>query len=293
MTTSGFKFNNVEYDLNSLFNMQYSFDLLKTLLEAMGKSQHRSDQRLQDLEDRIEMKDKRIEDLEKQVSTFKESASQRFKNIEISLSGVKQGAGKNQHDDRRTSVTNNRRPSEMDKTNTQMQISGSEAVKKLQDQDDIDNKSNNNTIDNNTIDGSDGTGQKNGSEEYRKIKNNKKSSKSNNNNSDNSAPNDTNENGTNEEDTNTNNNDRENGAGHKRNIGGRNKDKSLDRINTSEVIKEVRNDTQSSHSEKHNESSILKKKRSDNYSMNQELEELVANLLVRFLCKILEKNNQA
>lgn len=47
-------------DFNSLFHLNYNFDLLKGVIEALVKSQKSTTQKLIDMEDRITNKDKKI-----------------------------------------------------------------------------------------------------------------------------------------------------------------------------------------------------------------------------------------
>ena len=49
-------------DLNSLFNLTYNFDLLKGVLEDLLKQQKATNQKLNDFEDNLISKDKKIKE---------------------------------------------------------------------------------------------------------------------------------------------------------------------------------------------------------------------------------------
>ncbi len=49
-----------EVDLNSLFNLTYNFDMLKSILENLLKQQKGTNDKLKDFEDQLEKKDERI-----------------------------------------------------------------------------------------------------------------------------------------------------------------------------------------------------------------------------------------
>ena len=64
-------YNNV--DLNSLFNLNYNFDLLKGVIEELIKNQQILQKRMDDMENTFDDKDKRIAELEKEVKILKEN----------------------------------------------------------------------------------------------------------------------------------------------------------------------------------------------------------------------------
>ena len=64
-------YNNV--DLNSLFNLNYNFDLLKGVIEELLKNQQILQKRMDDMENTFDDKDKRIAELEKEVKILKEN----------------------------------------------------------------------------------------------------------------------------------------------------------------------------------------------------------------------------
>lgn len=47
-------------DLNSLFSLNYNFDLLKGVIDALVKAQKATNQKILDLEDKVVAKDKKI-----------------------------------------------------------------------------------------------------------------------------------------------------------------------------------------------------------------------------------------
>ena len=52
-----------DYDMNALF--MFNFDQLKFLITSIAKNQKNSEQRIGDIEDKILIKDKKLDDLEK------------------------------------------------------------------------------------------------------------------------------------------------------------------------------------------------------------------------------------
>ena len=50
-----------ELDLNSLFTLTHNFDLLKGVIEALVKSQKATNQKLNDIEDSVRIKDRTID----------------------------------------------------------------------------------------------------------------------------------------------------------------------------------------------------------------------------------------
>jgi hypothetical protein len=50
-----------DLDLNSVFTLNYNFDLLKTILENLLKAQKANAQKIEDFEDKLRDKDKKIE----------------------------------------------------------------------------------------------------------------------------------------------------------------------------------------------------------------------------------------
>ncbi len=61
---------NLDIDLNSLFNLTYNFDLLKQTLEKILKNQKNHSDHIRDLNDKIAEKDKKIFEIENKLSEF-------------------------------------------------------------------------------------------------------------------------------------------------------------------------------------------------------------------------------
>jgi chromosome segregation ATPase len=62
--TNLYAVENIDIDLNSLFNLTYNFDLLKKTLEAILTNQKNNSQHIKDLQEKLEEKDKKIEEIE-------------------------------------------------------------------------------------------------------------------------------------------------------------------------------------------------------------------------------------
>lgn len=62
-----------DIDLNALFNLNYNFDLLKGIIEQLLKNQAALQKQLDECYDNNNEKDKRIEQLEKEVKYLKET----------------------------------------------------------------------------------------------------------------------------------------------------------------------------------------------------------------------------
>lgn len=54
-----------DFDLNNLFNVQYNFDLLKKLIELLAKNLKQANSKMQFLENKNEMNERKIDDMEK------------------------------------------------------------------------------------------------------------------------------------------------------------------------------------------------------------------------------------
>lgn len=79
-------FENQEYDLNAFFNIQVNFDQLKFLMTSMTKSIKLSNQRISDLEEKVNSRDRKLEDLEKQTNNQDFFLSSKYKNFYSSKS---------------------------------------------------------------------------------------------------------------------------------------------------------------------------------------------------------------
>ncbi len=64
-------------DLNNLFNLNYNFDLLKNIIDAVLKGQKGLQQKVNELEEKDTMKEKRITQLELELSTMKPGGNRR------------------------------------------------------------------------------------------------------------------------------------------------------------------------------------------------------------------------
>ena len=91
MTSEKIKIMN-DIDLNALFNLNYNFDLLKGIIEQLLKNQNSLQNQIDDLYGVNGDKDKRIENLEKEVKYLKETyvTKTEFKVIETDLKKIKE-----------------------------------------------------------------------------------------------------------------------------------------------------------------------------------------------------------
>lgn len=74
-------FENHEYDINGLLNFHLNFEQLKFLITALVKSQKQTNQKLTDLEEKINFTDKRMDDMEKQANNQDIFLSSKYKNF--------------------------------------------------------------------------------------------------------------------------------------------------------------------------------------------------------------------
>jgi septal ring factor EnvC (AmiA/AmiB activator) len=72
-------YDSQDYDLNSLF--MFSFDQLKFLITSLAKNQKHAIQRINDIEDKITVREKKIDELEKQLKKQENFMATKFKNI--------------------------------------------------------------------------------------------------------------------------------------------------------------------------------------------------------------------
>jgi hypothetical protein len=91
-------FENVDYDLNSLFNLQYSFDSLKSLIKSLSESQKISQDKVRDLERRIGERDTIIKEMNKEILNMSKNFEKRVNVIEVSVKKVKDQADGLQND---------------------------------------------------------------------------------------------------------------------------------------------------------------------------------------------------
>jgi chromosome segregation ATPase len=81
-----------DIDLNALFNLNYNFDLLKGIIEQLLKNQNALQNQIDELYGNNGDKDKRIENLEKEVQYLKETYVTKtvIKGIEDDLKEIKE-----------------------------------------------------------------------------------------------------------------------------------------------------------------------------------------------------------
>ena len=81
-----------DIDLNALFNLNYNFDLLKGIIEQLLKNQNALQNQIDELYGNNGDKDKRIENLEKEVKYLKETYVNKteLKVIEDDLKEIKE-----------------------------------------------------------------------------------------------------------------------------------------------------------------------------------------------------------
>ena len=81
-----------DIDLNALFNLNYNFDLLKGIIEQLLKNQNSLQNQIDELFGINGDKDKRIENLEKEVKYLKETYvnKSQLKEIETDLKQIKE-----------------------------------------------------------------------------------------------------------------------------------------------------------------------------------------------------------
>ena len=91
MTSEKIQITN-DIDLNALFNLNYNFDLLKGIIEQLLKNQNSLQNQINDLFGANGDKDKRIENLEKEVKYLKETYVNKseLKEVETDLKQIKE-----------------------------------------------------------------------------------------------------------------------------------------------------------------------------------------------------------
>lgn len=70
MTTSVNINLDANFDLNSVFTLQYNFDMLKAILESLLKTQRDNNQKIKDFENRLDEKDRRITQMQNDLDIF-------------------------------------------------------------------------------------------------------------------------------------------------------------------------------------------------------------------------------
>jgi uncharacterized coiled-coil protein SlyX len=82
-------FENVDYDLNSLFTLQYSFDTLRALLRGVTDSQKNSQDRIKELERRLGERDTIIKEMNKEILNMSKNFEKRVNVLEVNVKKVK------------------------------------------------------------------------------------------------------------------------------------------------------------------------------------------------------------
>ena len=80
-------FNDQEIDLNSLFMV--GFDPLKNLIGSIAKDQKDSLKRINDIENKVTIREKKIEELDRQLKKQENFMSLKFKSLASSASAQK------------------------------------------------------------------------------------------------------------------------------------------------------------------------------------------------------------
>lgn len=75
--------DNTDFDLNSLFNLQYNFDILKCLIQALAKNQKGMEQKIIDIEDYLNEKHQHSTRVNDRLNSNTQVANQKFKQIEF------------------------------------------------------------------------------------------------------------------------------------------------------------------------------------------------------------------
>lgn len=71
--------DNQEYDLNSLF--MFGFDPLKTLIASLAKGQKDSLKRINDIENKVSLREKKIDELDRQLKKQENFMALKFKTL--------------------------------------------------------------------------------------------------------------------------------------------------------------------------------------------------------------------
>jgi len=108
ITTEKIKIMN-DIDLNALFNLNYNFDLLKGIIEQLLKNQNALQNQIDELYGNNGDKDKRIENLEKEVKYLKETyvTKNDIKGIEDDLKEIKEHLQKHDVQIEESKIINN------------------------------------------------------------------------------------------------------------------------------------------------------------------------------------------
>jgi peptidoglycan hydrolase CwlO-like protein len=91
MSVQMLSFENNEYDINGLFNLQINFEQLKFLLISMTKSIKISNQKISELEDQMNSKEIKIEEMEKHISDQNNFLSTKYRDFYSSKRSLQAG----------------------------------------------------------------------------------------------------------------------------------------------------------------------------------------------------------
>jgi len=58
-------------DLNSVFTLQYNFDMLKAILESLLKAQKQNNKKIKDFEEKLEEKDRKIIQMQNDIEYYR------------------------------------------------------------------------------------------------------------------------------------------------------------------------------------------------------------------------------
>ena len=86
--------SNVDIDLNSLFNLSYSFDALKLMLGNIGKNQTAMVDKINELDEELKKMKKKNEELEKAVTQNQSITDKKFKSFEVVITNMRKGKDK-------------------------------------------------------------------------------------------------------------------------------------------------------------------------------------------------------
>jgi len=74
-------FENNDYDINGLFSLQINFEQLKFLLTSITKSLKQANQKIADLEEKMNNKEKKLDEVEKQSNNQDNFLSTKYKDF--------------------------------------------------------------------------------------------------------------------------------------------------------------------------------------------------------------------
>lgn len=90
-------YDNQDIDLNSLFN--FGFEPLKNLIATIAKSQKDSLKRIENIENKVSLREKKIDELDKQLKKQENFMAMKFKTLSNSMVGIPRGDGASSNND--------------------------------------------------------------------------------------------------------------------------------------------------------------------------------------------------